>query len=64
MKPIGMSASFKIITPTTAENLVWEAVQAAILEGMTPKQFREEAAEAWECELKDQAKRAAEDLCK
>lgn len=62
MKPYGMTALFQIVRPTSAENRIWEAVEEAIAEGMTPTQFRREAAAAWEHSLHEAAKSAVRDL--
>lgn len=62
MKPLGIDAAFRLVRPSRAEDKIWEAVAEAISEGWTPKQFRMEAAEAWEQELKDAAKQAVADL--
>lgn len=37
---------------------IWEAVEYALDEGMTVEQFRREAAQAWEYELRQRAERA------
>jgi len=62
MKPLGMDPLFNVHTPTRAMDMIWDAVEEAIHSGMTAKEFREEAAQAWEHELKQRAKEAAEDL--
>jgi hypothetical protein len=71
MKPYGLGLelnnggiSFVPKRPTAAEDAVWEAVQAAINCGMTPRQFRIEAASAWEDALTREAKDAAEEMMK
>lgn len=57
-KPNGMTPTFQIIRPTGAEDAIWDAVQAAIEHGMTPEDFKREAAEAWGEKLRDEAKHA------
>lgn len=65
-KPLGISLSInesglpsmRLQTPNRALDAIWDAVQTAIGYGLTPKQFLDEAAEAWEQELKDQGKEA------
>ena len=71
MKPLGMSCrlsesglSLRVEMPSRAVDAIWDAVQTAICYGVTPKQFREEAAQAWEHDLKGQAKDAVKDLTK
>lgn len=46
MKPLGMDAMLRVIHPTPAQDAIWSAVEAAIEEGLTPQQFRQEAATA------------------
>ena len=47
------------VTPASRVNdLIWEAVQEAILARMTPKQFKREVADSWKYELKEESKRA------
>jgi hypothetical protein len=41
---------------------IWDAVEVAIAENMTPEQFRHEAADAWEQRLHDDAKHARDVL--
>jgi len=69
MKPPGLgfvlrdgAIGLRMTMPDRATDKVWEAVQAAIDAGMTPRQFRLEAAAAWEHELNEQGKAAAKEL--
>lgn len=66
MKPAGayFTAGGGLIVrkPSRTEDAIWNAVEEAIREGWTARQFRDEASEAWEHALKEQAKRAREDL--
>lgn len=62
MKPLGMDAMFRVVRPTPAEDVVWDAVQRAIELGMTPRDFRLTAAEAWEQILREAGKDAAAEL--
>lgn len=71
MKPYGISLglseggiAMRLNRPTAAEDAIWEAVKAAIAQGMTPRQFRIEAAQAWEQELTDEGKDASRELMK
>jgi hypothetical protein len=64
MKPIGLSATFQVVRSTRAEDAVWAAVEEAICAGMTPEQFKEEAAQAWEHCLREEAKHAVKVLSK
>lgn len=65
-KPYGVSLginesglpTMRLQTPNRAMDAIWDAVQIAIGYGVTPKQFLDEAAEAWEQELKDHGKEA------
>ncbi len=41
---------------------IWDAVEAAIEHGISPDDFRREAASAWEETLKDEAKEAGKAL--
>ncbi len=69
MKPLGLSIdlthagpSLGVRRPSHAEDAIWEAVKAAIAQGMTPRQFRIEAAQAWEEELTNEGQEAAKEL--
>jgi hypothetical protein len=69
MKPYGLAMGltdggigFQMKRPSRAEDAIWEAVKAAIECGMTPRQFRIEAASAWEDELTREAKDASAEL--
>jgi RNA binding exosome subunit len=62
MKPLGMTPFFQIVHATRAEDKVWEAVEEAIDGGMTPAEFRSEAADAWEQILRDRGKEARKQL--
>lgn len=71
MKPLGISLSITNQGPTMrltqsnrALDQIWDAVQTAIACGLSPQQFKDEAAQAWEYELKDQAKDAVKVLSK
>lgn len=63
MKPLGLSIDMTangiglgVKRPIRAEDAIWEAVKEAIACGMTPRQFRIEAAQAWEDELQCEIK--------
>lgn len=45
-------------------DLIWDAVQEAILVNMTPQQFKHEVADAWQHELIENAKEAKRVLLK
>jgi hypothetical protein len=72
MKPLGISMTFDANglprlgcpRPSGAEDAIWDAVRQAIGEGMTPKRFKEEVAQAWEQELRDDMKAAGDELRK
>lgn len=50
------------VLSNAAVDAVWAAVEAAIEAGMSPRDFRNVAAEAWEHELRDHAKGARQEL--
>ena len=58
MKPYGLTPMFQILRPSRTEDKIWEAVQEAIVEGWSPERFKREVAQAWDEELKEQAKEA------
>lgn len=69
MKPLGLSLTIGsagiamgVKRPTAAEDAIWDAVEAAISCGMTPRQFRIEAASAWEDALTREAQDAVKEL--
>jgi hypothetical protein len=62
MKPLGLTTSFQVVTPTRGEDAVWRAVEEAIDAGMTPERFKAEAAEAWVHFLRERAKDAERTL--
>lgn len=62
MKPLGVTADLRVRMPSRAEDMIWEAVREAINDGMTPEQFKSEAAEAWQECLKEDGKHAAKTL--
>lgn len=63
MKPLGVamrlnhgSLAIGVTHPSKTEDLVWEAVSAAISEGWGPRQFLAEVEQAWQQERRDQMK--------
>jgi len=67
MNPLGVSLTanpigFSVNHPSRVEDAVWEAVEAAIEAGWSPKRFKEEAAGAWRERLTDEAKDAYREL--
>jgi hypothetical protein len=64
MKPLGLTPLFKVIIPSKVEDKIWEAVEEAISSGWSPRQFKIEAANAWEHRLKEDAKYASEEFIK
>jgi hypothetical protein len=65
MKPLGLSLgltdgvpTMSVHHPSPVEDKVWEAVEAATIAGWTPERFRDEAAEAWAEQLRDDIKHA------
>ena len=69
MKPLGLGLAIGangpamyVRRPSVAEDAIWEAVKAAIGQGMSARQFRIEAAQAWKEELTNEGKDAAKEL--
>lgn len=62
MKPLGLTAGFKVITPTKTQDAIWDAVEWALIENMSAADFKEEVAQAWEELMKRQAKWDIEEL--
>jgi hypothetical protein len=60
----GGAVTFSVRHPTGAEDAIWDAVEQAILAGMSPEEFKREAAQAWEEVLAADAKRAVAILSK
>jgi hypothetical protein len=52
-KPMGMSATFQIIRPTPIEDKIWDAVELAIQQGMSPKEFIDETRYCWQEYLRE-----------
>ena len=48
--------------PTRTEDAIWNAVEEAVNEGWTPKQFMDEVISAWEEKLQQYAKQAIWEL--
>ena len=70
-KPLGISIGINSGLPTLRVNesskamdAIWDAVEEAINSGMTPEQFKMEAAEAWAERLKEDSKSAVKTLTK
>ena len=68
MKPNGLRIGYgpgglalSVTTPDRVSDAIWSAVQAAIESGLTVRQFRVEAAQAWDHELTEARKDAAKD---
>ncbi len=64
---IGMNErgpTWSVASSSRVDNLIWEAVQEAILAGMTPEQFKREVADAWKYELSEESKRVQKILLK
>lgn len=66
MKPPGVGFAIsggavvlRVTKSSRTLDAIWDAVQRAIEDGMTPEEFKREAAEAWAHELKEAAKHAA-----
>lgn len=64
MKPMGLTADFRIVRSTRAQDKIWEAVEDAVREGMSPEDFKREAAQAFEHEYNERAKDAVRVLTK
>lgn len=58
----GQRVGMYVHKPTRTEDAIWNAVEQAINEGWTPKQFKSEVASAWEERLKEDAKQAVWEL--
>ena len=58
MKPPGITSDLRVHMPTRTEDAVWNAVEAAVSEGWSPKQFAMEAWSAWETAADDRQKDA------
>lgn len=56
MKPPGLSTGLHVIRATRAEDAIWSAVEAAIVENMTVRAFIAEARKGWDYANKIQAK--------
>lgn len=59
-KPYGLTIDLQVKKPSRAMNMIWDAVEEAIAEGMTVRQIKLEMAEAWEHWHKEMAKAAKE----
>ena len=59
-KPYGLTVGLQITKPTKAMDMIWDAIEQAIDEGMTVRQVKLEMAEAWESAFKQRAKEARE----
>jgi hypothetical protein len=59
-KPYGLTADLKMTTPSRAMDMIWDAVEQARLEGMTPIQIKREMAQAWEHACDEEKKAASE----
>ncbi len=63
MKPTGVHLTLRngypslaVSTPNRAIDAIWDAVREARLAGLSVQQFRSEAAEAWEHDIRDEIK--------
>jgi ABC-type glycerol-3-phosphate transport system substrate-binding protein len=56
MKPLGMTADFRIVRPSRVEDLIWEAIREAVTANWTPTQAIQEMWQSWEQALRDDAK--------
>lgn len=50
--------AMRTTSASRAEDAIWDAVATAISEGWSVKEFRDEAASAWQHELKEEMKAA------
>ena len=69
MKPLGLrltannqGVGLNVHKPSRTEDAIWNAVEEAINEGWTPKQFKDEVISAWEEKLQQDAKQAVWEL--
>lgn len=64
-KPAGIAldlqSGFRVTQSSATEDRIWDAVRDAIAAGWTPRQFRNEAASAWDYELDERRKHAAKE---
>ena len=60
MKPYGLTSSLEIAKPTRAMDMLWDAVEQAIEEGMSVRDIKMEMREAWEHCYREKAKEGAE----
>ena len=71
-KPLGIAIGMKsngaphmyVTGPDRLIDAIWDVVQDCIIAGMTPEQFKKEAANAWAHELRNEADRARKILAK
>ena len=59
-KPYGLTADLRMVTPSRAMDMIWDAVEEARASGMTPKQIKIEMQQAWEHACKEEAKLGSE----
>ena len=59
-KPYGLSFDLQVQKPSRAMDMIWDAVEQAIIEGMTPKQVKIEMAQAWERHFQDRSNESKE----
>ena len=60
----GSALTMCVTNGSRAEDLIWEAVEEAISDGMDPTHFRREAAMAWQETLNNRAERESAELLK
>lgn len=61
-KPWGLSPTFQVTRPSKAEDLIHEAVEQAIIEQMTVKDFIRNARESWGLVLDGDKKHADQEF--
>jgi hypothetical protein len=59
-KPYGLTSLLEVTRPTKSMDMIWDAVEQARLEGMTPRQIKMEMQDAWEHACKEEAKLGGE----
>ena len=60
MKPYGLTVGLQVTKPTRAMDMIWDAIEQAIDEGMTVRQVKIEMQQAWESAFNQKAKEGKE----
>ncbi len=62
MRPNGVDANFRLVKYTRAQDSIHEAVEDAIDERMSPKEFMKNVSESWEIVQKEQLNQDLKEL--